>query len=317
MSPNVSPSTDLAVFLQDACLKHQYIRSRDLSAIVERPERVRAVKAGLAVALSRLEELYTPSQSGPLSSAAENSNLDPSNPDDLAKALDEMTLGTSIALSLESKLIPVTHSTASVDILNNPAVKFIHGDIGGDVYLEKLKGWVTKSVEKISNGESEIPIDLPQGDLYCESPFVPTSSAFHRRTSPVCPGSLDAIQGALGTVCEAVDAIISSTGHDSQSVPATPKRAFCVVRPPGHHCGEDTPCGFCFVNNVVVAAAHGESEPVPSQCFDYNHHIRTAHLQHKVRRVVIFDIDLHHGAVSTLLDWISLLLINQGTELRP
>ena len=36
------------------------------------------------------------------------------------------------------------------------------------------------------------------------------------------------------------------------------KNAFVVVRPPGHHCGEDTPSGFCFVNNVVVAAAHGE-----------------------------------------------------------
>jgi acetoin utilization deacetylase AcuC-like enzyme len=74
----------------------------------------------------------------------------------------------------------------------------------------------------------------------------------------VCPGSVDAIQGALGTVCEAVDAVMT-----------TPvSRAFVAIRPPGHHCGEDTPSGFCFVNNVVVAAAHGRCSP-SSYCLLY------------------------------------------------
>jgi len=175
MPSNVPGSADLVVFLQDACLKHQYIRSRDVSTIVERPERVRAVKAGLAVALSRLEGLHSTSQSSPSSSSAEASNVGPSNPDDLAKVLDQMTLETSSALSLESKTSPVriVHSSASVDILNNAAVKFIHGDIDGDVYLEKLKDWVANSVDKISKGESEIPTGLPQGDLYRESAFIP------------------------------------------------------------------------------------------------------------------------------------------------
>jgi acetoin utilization deacetylase AcuC-like enzyme len=67
----------------------------------------------------------------------------------------------------------------------------------------------------------------------------------------VCPGSLDAIQGALGTVCEAVDVVLD--------VQSPIDRAFVAIRPPGHHCGEDTPSGFCFVNNVAVAAAHGAS----------------------------------------------------------
>ena len=175
MSSNAPGSADLAVFLQDACLRHQYIRSRDVSTIVERPERVRAVKAGLAVALSRLEELHSTSQSDPLSSSAKTSDVDPSNPDDLAKALDQMTLGASSALSLEPKTNPIriVHSTASVDILNNAAVKFIHGDIEGDVYLEKLKDWVANSADKISKGESEIPTGLSQGDLYCEPAPIP------------------------------------------------------------------------------------------------------------------------------------------------
>lgn len=64
---------------------------------------------------------------------------------------------------------------------------------------------------------------------------------------------MEAIQGALGTVCEAVDGLLSPS--------PTHSRAFVAIRPPGHHCGEDTPSGFCFVNNVVVGAAHGELPP--------------------------------------------------------
>lgn len=65
----------------------------------------------------------------------------------------------------------------------------------------------------------------------------------------MCKESLDAIQGAIGAVCEAVDMVIAPE--------IGPSRAFVAIRPPGHHCGEDTPSGFCFVNNVVIAAAHG------------------------------------------------------------
>lgn len=80
----------------------------------------------------------------------------------------------------------------------------------------------------------------------------------------VCRQSLDAIQGAIGTICEAVDAVFEAT------LPSTPdgpecmpskrtSQAFVAIRPPGHHCGEDTPCGFCFTNNVAIGAAHGRT----------------------------------------------------------
>ena len=93
----------------------------------------------------------------------------------------------------------------------------------------------------------------------------------------VCPTSLSAIQGALATVCEAVDSVVDNSRQEPiDGLHRLSRSSFVAVRPPGHHCGEDTPSGFCFVNNVLVGAAH-------------------AHLRHGIKRVVIFDIDLHHG----------------------
>ncbi|KAJ8520922.1 hypothetical protein ONZ45_g2281 [Pleurotus djamor] len=226
-----------SVFLQASCYDHQYIRSKDTSSIVERPERLRAVTIGLASTLSRL--------AGPLSSTKEEDS-------DLVKAFERININSTRAQGLR-----VVHSTAVAQLLNHPAIKFVHGDIDGDKYLENLLSWVKDSRTKIANGQSEIPDGLSQGDLY------------------LCPGSVDAIQGALGTICQAVDSVLN---------PQEPGRAFVAIRPPGHHCGEDTPSGFCFVNNVCVAAAH-------------------AHLQHNINRVVILDIDLHHGNGTQSIAW--------------
>jgi acetoin utilization deacetylase AcuC-like enzyme len=52
--------------------------------------------------------------------------------------------------------------------------------------------------------------------------------------------------------------------------------AFCAVRPPGHHATHGAAMGFCFFNNVAVAAHH-------------------ALATHGLERVAIIDFDVHHG----------------------
>jgi acetoin utilization deacetylase AcuC-like enzyme len=53
------------------------------------------------------------------------------------------------------------------------------------------------------------------------------------------------------------------------------KRAFCIVRPPGHHAHFDTGSGFCVFNNVVITALSALSQGI--------------------KKVLIVDWDLHHG----------------------
>lgn len=157
-----------AIYLQKACLQHRYIRTRDNSHIVERPERLRAVNVGLAASIARLEERAPPSNSAGEPSAAPPTKVEEDS-DELTKALGKLQLSTpSQAETLARVPVTFVHSGASVDILNHAAVKFVHGDIERDVYLENLKKWTQESQDKVGKGDSEIPEGYSQGDLYCE-----------------------------------------------------------------------------------------------------------------------------------------------------
>jgi histone deacetylase HOS3 len=173
-----------AIFLQNACLSHRYIRNSDTSTVVERPERVRAVKIGLAAAIARIKEINSDkrvdgSHASDLSDPAPTVNgLEPDHSaGDLTAALEQMRLDSqSGPFSTPShehghEAVDVIHSSAKINILNHSAVKYIHGDIDGDIYLENLLSWAKASEQKIAEDGTEIPEGLSQGDLYRESPF--------------------------------------------------------------------------------------------------------------------------------------------------
>lgn len=75
-----------------------------------------------------------------------------------------------------------------------------------------------------------------------------------------------AARRAAGAAIAATDAVIAGEIDN----------AFCAVRPPGHHACRDKAMGFCFFNNIAIAARHALEE-------------------HGLERVAVVDFDVHHG----------------------
>jgi len=75
-----------------------------------------------------------------------------------------------------------------------------------------------------------------------------------------------AVLRSAGAALEATDAVIAGELEN----------AFCAIRPPGHHACRDKAMGFCFFNNVAIAAKYALE-------------------RHGLKRVAIVDFDVHHG----------------------
>lgn len=90
----------------------------------------------------------------------------------------------------------------------------------------------------------------------------------------VSPGSWEAALRAAGAAVAAVDAAMAGEAP----------RSFCCMRPPGHHAERRRAMGFCLFDNVAVGALHAR-------------HV------HGVRRIAIFDFDVHHGNGTQDIFW--------------
>lgn len=229
------------VVVHDACYGHRFARPRSsraaLSSIVERPERVRAGVLGVSAAYVRLGRRHAGESYAP------HPSLDPR--------------------------IPSAHpfqirKTARSLALNSPAVTHVHGT----KWMEDLKTMCDAAESRLAlNGKELVrPRSAGKDDRAPE---------FHQGDLYLCSESLDAFQGALGGVCEGVDAVFN---HGST------KRAFVCIRPPGHHCSSGLPSGFCWINNVHVGISY-------------------AAMVHGLTHAAILDFDLHHGDGSQEITW--------------
>lgn len=245
-----SIDSEIVVILQDNCYGHRFSRPRtskaSLSTIVERPERIHASILGLATAYVWLGGRH-----------AEGTTAPHPNPD--------MITIPSVPFRI--------HKTTRTLSLNSPAATTIHGG----KWMDELRNMCESAELKLASNGKELArsptAKTAGGNL--NSDATPRRE-LHEGDLYLCSGSLSALEGALGGVCEGVDAVFAEN--------SSTKRAFVCIRPPGHHCSADYPSGFCWLNNVHVGISH-------------------ASLMHGLTHAAIIDFDLHHGDGSQAITW--------------
>ncbi len=115
-------------------------------------------------------------------------------------------------------------------------------------------------LEWVKENHSEKYIDLFKS--YCDKSmtFLLTSD------NPICRESYRIALLAVGGILKAVDNVMENKFS----------KAFCLLRPPGHHALKNEAMGFCFFNNVAIAAKYLVKK-------------------YGLERILVVDWDVHHG----------------------
>jgi acetoin utilization deacetylase AcuC-like enzyme len=102
------------------------------------------------------------------------------------------------------------------------------------------------------------------------------------------PGTFEAAQRGAGAAILAVDRVMTGKVRN----------AFSASRPPGHHAEPERAMGFCFFNNVAIAARH-------------------ACRGHGAARIAIMDFDVHHGNGTQAIFWNDPAVLYASTHQMP
>jgi acetoin utilization deacetylase AcuC-like enzyme len=154
------------------------------------------------------------------------------------------------------------HATGDGHIECRERLEVIRATLAEAGLLDRLEQipFAAASAEQLALVHEPAYVDLVR--LACDEGFTFIGS----RDTCICPHSYDVAALATGGVLAACDAVIAGRVQ----------RAFCAVRPPGHHAERDQAQGFCLFNHVAIAAEH-------------------LLRRHGLSRVAIVDFDVHHG----------------------
>ncbi len=97
-------------------------------------------------------------------------------------------------------------------------------------------------------------------------------SVFDTPDNQMCAQTFDTALLAVGGILDTVDLLMAGEIDN----------AFCAVRPPGHHAEPTYAMGFCFFNNIAIAAKYLQQ-------------------RWRIQRLGIVDIDVHHGNGTQLI----------------
>ncbi|MEZ5400320.1 MAG: histone deacetylase [Bryobacteraceae bacterium] len=146
-----------------------------------------------------------------------------------------------------------------------------------DAVTRALQSFAKKTVAVARRAATEDEVALCHSPRYIETAKQDIASgrdSLSTGDTSVTKASWSVALDAVGGVLNAVDMVMAGRV----------RRAFCAVRPPGHHATAARGMGFCVFNNIAVAA-------------------RYARRKHNVERVLIADWDVHHGNGTQDIFW--------------
>jgi acetoin utilization deacetylase AcuC-like enzyme len=161
------------------------------------------------------------------------------------------------------------HDIVRADAYGMPPIAAVH-DAG---YLDFLKSG-HRQWRALPGASAEVIPNVHPGRNMARLSDHPVARAGWYQADTACPIGEGTWEGAVA----AADCALSATA----CVLGGAAVAYALCRPPGHHAFADQAGGFCFLNNVAIAAEMAASAK---------------------RRVAILDVDVHHGNGTQGIFW--------------